>query len=106
MTYLKVYDSISKIERQVTQKAYEIITKNKRNPRYKFLAYVDETGQEIGGEAPVLEKKTEPLTEPSSPAKSAEAVADKQAVETESPAEGITVIRKKPGPKSKQNAKE
>ena len=93
MTYLKVFDNVSNIERTVTQKAFDIITKNKRNPRYKFIEYVDEIGQPVNGMAPVqtVEKKTEPE-------KSVEAAAG------ETVAEGVTVIRKKPGPKPKANA--
>jgi hypothetical protein len=116
MTYLRVHDNISNIERTVTQKAYDIITKNKRNPRYKFLAYVDEAGQEISGDAPVLEKKTQASP---SPEKSAAPVEGETATTNSSGTttlpepethtgsqEGITVIRKKPGPKPKQNAKD
>ena len=77
-----------------------IINKNKRNPRYQFVSYLDESGQAIEGEVPqTLEKKTEVSPEPQ-PEKSAEAVAAEVN-------EGITVIRKKPGPKPKiKNAEE
>lgn len=107
MTYLKVYDNTSKIERQVTQKAFDIINKNKRNPRYKFLEYVDEDGKSLvdQADAPVVEttqKKTE-----------VKEAADPVEVERLDPVgpgaslpEGVTIIRKKPGPKPKKNAQE
>lgn len=102
MTYLKVYDNISKLERQVTQKAFDIINKNKRNPRYKFLSYVDENGEELqeqaaAPQAETVQKKTEPV-EVAAPAE----VEPKP----EEVKEGITIIRKKPGPKPKKNAQE
>lgn len=98
MTYLKVYDNTSKHERTVTQKAFDIITKNRRNPRYKFLSYVDESGQQIEGDAPEPEKKTQVSPELSQE-KSVAPAADELT-------EGITIIRKKPGPKPKVNAQE
>lgn len=98
---LRVFDQVSQIERTVTQKAYNII--NKRKPRYKILAYVDENGNEIDQSAiassvtdQIAEKKSQQITEPE---KSAEPVVG-DSVPNSIP-EGVTVVRRKPGPKPK-----
>ena len=95
---LKVYDQVSNIERTVTKKAYDIINRG-RKQRYKLLSYVDDDGNSIEQPAEIHsgqaepQKKTELKSEAVAPA----------AVEVP---EGITVIRKKPGPKPKQHAQE
>jgi DNA-directed RNA polymerase specialized sigma24 family protein len=100
MQYLKVFDQISNLERTVTQKAYDIINKNKRIPRYKLLAYIDEDGEVTEAAVPVqqvaVEKKVEQVE------KVVEPVAAKKEIVTKTPAEGVTVIRKS---KPKTNAK-
>lgn len=120
MRQLKVFDQISKIERTVTQKAYDIIVKNKRNPRYKLLAYVGEDGTPL--DMPLepeqvlpLEKKVETELKSAEPVvnkitlvrskeffDAVDKVANEKQIVTETPAEGVTVIRKS---KQKTNAK-
>lgn len=111
---VKVWDNVSNIERTVTQKAFDIIVKNKRKPRYEIKSYIDDDGNEVQHQAQSVaapEKKTEHRSEvvqavaDSHTANSGETfVFPGNVVHTGAIQEGITVIRKKPGPKPKSHA--
>lgn len=65
---IKVYDTVSKHERVVTKKAFDIINRARRKaPRYEVIEYLDDDGNAINQpqslqsleEIPTVEKKTE-----------------------------------------------
>lgn len=96
----KVYDVVSKIERTVMKKAYDIINKGKKR-RYEILETLDDQGNVINAPEQithVIEKKTEPespVVVPAGDDKTVEAIVNGE------PNEGIHIVRKKPGPKPK-----
>lgn len=96
---LKVYDTVSKIERTVTKKAYDIINRGKKR-RYQILETLDDQGNIIEVPQPTeiqtIEKKTEPENPVVAP------VVDEPVVELPTE-EGVHIIRqpKKRGPKPK-----
>lgn len=63
---IKVYDTVSKHERTVTKKAFDIINRARRKqPRYQVLEYLDDEGNtidspEITQPTKIVEKKSEP----------------------------------------------
>jgi hypothetical protein len=64
---LRVYDTVSKHERTVTKKAFDIINRARRKqPRYQVLEYLDDEGNPT--DAPqtvqIVEKKKEDVVAP------------------------------------------
>lgn len=91
--YVQVRDKKSGLERQVTKYAYQLIPK-----RYELLS------ESVQNFTVPQQKKSEKVVAPAEndapPPPSIEPVGETQAPE------GITVVRKKPGPKPKTNAKD
>lgn len=123
MTYARVRDVKTQLERTVTVKAYQLIPK-----RYELLGYEDENGNQVDGPAakvvsvkkkegadPVVSKEIKRMTPAEIEAKKAELKAlneaafekarkEQEAKEAASKAEPEVKERKKPGPKPKNNA--
>lgn len=59
---VKVYDTVSKHERTVTKKAFDIINRARRKqPRYQVLEYLDDEGNSVNAPqtTQIIEKKKE-----------------------------------------------